>query len=565
MFTKRGYFQGMIVSTSGKIGGWTLDSNSLKNGTIGSSGSALVCTGTSTSYNIGGSGSIPGWTFASGSTWGVTSSGAMYAASGKIGGWDITTQSIRRRIDKQYEVFLWAPTGTPATTDYAFGIGVLNTSNAITSYPFGVKYDGSINSTKGTIAGWNISSTTFYKIISGYKPYLYAPGSPGTGNSFIGLATLDANNNETGYPFRVNYDGTLTATKANITGAINANSGRIGNVNISYNDTANQSKTSANGGHYYAYGLWSHASDTNYDYEAGLKADTGSTATMFYIRRQPKNQAWNNTTNSAWMWYVRQDGYMYSISGSIGGWTIDGTSGLKNNDSTIFLAPAQKSVTMTIFGKSYTFANSLARFGNTLISSGGINTEQLDAKKIYIRETKTVDNASKDVTGCISCDTYITIDGGNYHVYAKSGNDKYDVIDSCYMANDMWGRMKFTVENTNVNVWGPANHLTLHSDGEIYVSKSAQTFGLFSLFNSSVKKKTATINSTTTLTSGVLYIAFIYHADTANSNGVYMFRGGSNNIWPIKTGSNLTLQISGGTNFYWNSSSGSPTCYLFYN
>lgn len=92
---------GDLYSSSGKIGGWTIGPTSLVNGTWGTSGSAMMCTGTSGTKQIGGSASISGWTFSSGANFGVTSSGALYcsdahvqgeitATSGTIGGCSIT-------------------------------------------------------------------------------------------------------------------------------------------------------------------------------------------------------------------------------------------------------------------------------------------------------------------------------------------------------------------------------------------------------------------------------------------------------------------------------------------
>lgn len=84
---------GQIISSSGTIGGWTLDANSLKNGTFGTANSAMMCTGTATAKSIGGSASISGWTFTSGANFGVTKTGTLYASDANIAGL-ITTNSI---------------------------------------------------------------------------------------------------------------------------------------------------------------------------------------------------------------------------------------------------------------------------------------------------------------------------------------------------------------------------------------------------------------------------------------------------------------------------------------
>lgn len=88
------------------IAGWEVDENSIRAGTLGSSGSMWLCrNGTSTSKSIGGSSSQSGWCIGVGSNFGVTKSGAMYASgakisgdikatSGEIGGWTIGQSSL---------------------------------------------------------------------------------------------------------------------------------------------------------------------------------------------------------------------------------------------------------------------------------------------------------------------------------------------------------------------------------------------------------------------------------------------------------------------------------------
>ena len=93
---------GSITSTSGTIGGFTIDSNSLHSGTFGQENSVLICTGTSGTANIGGSGSISGWAITAGSTFGVTKGGALYATSGKIGGFTIGSDTLATESGKIY-------------------------------------------------------------------------------------------------------------------------------------------------------------------------------------------------------------------------------------------------------------------------------------------------------------------------------------------------------------------------------------------------------------------------------------------------------------------------------
>lgn len=80
------YFNGTLVSSSGKIGGFRLSENSIQNGAMGLSGSVLICTGTNSFASIGGSNSINGWCFTAGSTFGVTNTGTLYATNANISG-----------------------------------------------------------------------------------------------------------------------------------------------------------------------------------------------------------------------------------------------------------------------------------------------------------------------------------------------------------------------------------------------------------------------------------------------------------------------------------------------
>lgn len=94
---------GKITSSSGTIGGFTIDSNSLKSGTWGSDNSILVCTGTSTAKSIGGSSSISGWCFTAGSKFGVTKDGALYASNALISG----TLTFSSTGSEKYESSNW--------------------------------------------------------------------------------------------------------------------------------------------------------------------------------------------------------------------------------------------------------------------------------------------------------------------------------------------------------------------------------------------------------------------------------------------------------------------------
>lgn len=156
LYSDNAFLKGTIIATSGTIGGFTLSTDSIQNGTFGQDGSVMMCLGSNNSASIGGSGNINGWTFTAGSKFGVTKNGAMYATSGKIGKYTITDSCLTTGSGS---------TCTGMGGDQAFWAGSDDSSKA----PFHVSYDGSlyaskanisgiINSTDGSIGGWKISS-----------------------------------------------------------------------------------------------------------------------------------------------------------------------------------------------------------------------------------------------------------------------------------------------------------------------------------------------------------------------------------------------------------------------
>lgn len=72
---------GYMYAVSGSIGGWSINTNRLAYGTIGTAdGVYLIPAGSTDNYSIGGSESINNWTITSGANFGVTASGALYCS-----------------------------------------------------------------------------------------------------------------------------------------------------------------------------------------------------------------------------------------------------------------------------------------------------------------------------------------------------------------------------------------------------------------------------------------------------------------------------------------------------
>lgn len=77
-----------FYASKGKIGGFTIDSNSISYGTLGDSGLYLG-NGTTTALSVAGSGSKTNWRLVAGNLFGVDDSGNIYANGGNIGNFNI--------------------------------------------------------------------------------------------------------------------------------------------------------------------------------------------------------------------------------------------------------------------------------------------------------------------------------------------------------------------------------------------------------------------------------------------------------------------------------------------
>lgn len=244
LYSDNAFLKGTIIATSGTIGGFTLSTNSIQNGTFGQDGSVMMSLGSNNSASIGDSGNINGWTFTAGSKFGVTKNGAMYATSGKIGGFNIDSTYLQSS-DKTVGL-------SASASDWAFWAGGAGTDTA----KFRVNHAGKLWASNATIAG-NITATSGkigkYNITNNYL----ISGSGSTCTGMGGNQAFWAGSNDSSIaPFHVSYDGSLYASKANISGIINSTDGSIGGWKIS----SNKLSAFKNGIH--------HDSSTGEDYDA---------------------------------------------------------------------------------------------------------------------------------------------------------------------------------------------------------------------------------------------------------------------------------------------------------
>lgn len=178
------YLNGTIISNSGTIGGFNINTNALVNGTWGTDKSVLMSTGTTENKAVGGSSAISGWCFTAGSKFGVTTSGDLYASNVNISG-KVTSDNITAtsgsigsfKLDSTYLQSSDKTVGLSATeTNWAFWAGGSTGDTAkFRVTRAGTLYTRDITATGGTIGGWNITDDTI-EGSNTYNDILYTIG-----------------------------------------------------------------------------------------------------------------------------------------------------------------------------------------------------------------------------------------------------------------------------------------------------------------------------------------------------------------------------------------------------
>lgn len=131
-----------VVGTgSSKLGCVSVDKNSLFIGSWGGSSrktpSVFMCSGSSTSQSLGGSGSINGWAFGAGSNFGVTNTGAVYCNNMNVNGGKIVingSSSTDARLKISYtNANTYTQVSPGGITVYASGVSTIISGGAITT------------------------------------------------------------------------------------------------------------------------------------------------------------------------------------------------------------------------------------------------------------------------------------------------------------------------------------------------------------------------------------------------------------------------------------------------
>ena len=217
------YISGTITSTAGNIGGWHIGSSYLGDKTTQSDSTVGMASGKDTSEQSQKYSFWAGGKYSDTNTplFYVTPGGYLHSEFGQIGGWyigsnylgdanSLNNSSIGFHKNTGDNIVLWAG----------------NTTR--TSAPFSITAKGALTSTSGTIANWSIGTN---QLNSG-SGETYVALNSGTYNSSTNpngeYAIWAGNATPASASFSVTKTGVLTATGADITGIINANTGYIG-------------------------------------------------------------------------------------------------------------------------------------------------------------------------------------------------------------------------------------------------------------------------------------------------------------------------------------------------
>lgn len=363
----------------------------------------------------------------------LTVKGAITATSGQIGPWNITSSAI-------YKVSsTWGSSTAGAAYFGNSGISItdkfkVNASGELTAT--GANITGVVTATSGELGGWTLTSTQLTakanNANTGNVERTTGLQIPGNGIWAIAVGATNPSSWATA-PFRVNHkgelyatgatiSGTITSTDATITGNITATTGSIGGFRIV--NTSNNG-TTANGGHCYGTGMYAQASDSTYEYEAGMKGDSGSPNYLaFYIGRIAKGAAWSTNTkvfsiaNNGLLTSTNADitGKVTATSGKIGPWVID-SYGISIADSSFTSLVRSNYISLSANGGAYT---TIANSGIQTIS--GNNSYVQNASSITLTGTS---EAIVNVYRTGGRTGRLVANNNNFGLYDTAGNGQW--------------------------------------------------------------------------------------------------------------------------------------------
>lgn len=396
------------------------------------------------------------------------------------------------------EIYITSGTNTTkissSTKSGAHAIEIGSVSNP----QFYVTNAGYMRAADGEIAGWKIETDKLSKTVTGGYVALNAPSNATSTSVLIQAGTSNSSANT---KFKVTADGTVTATNANITGTINANTGKIGDFSINSSGQLYTNNKSA--------------ADTGTG--VLLSKDIIALGTNFKV------------TNS---------GVITAKSGTIGGWNIEsdklyigsGSSfvGMRSasGDSTkVFFAGATDKVgssakfSVQANGKVTIDSNNTTATANKILSIKKSGTEVFyinDLGKIYVANDADIKGkitATSGTIGSFNIGTYLTTNskgsyndgkagifigstgiglGANFYVTsagaitAKSGTIAGFSFDTDEIYSGAVNDYKIDIRKPSTSTgyvfvagtgsdWGGSNEFTVQADGTLKATKATIT------------------------------------------------------------------------------------------
>ena len=306
---------------------------------------------------------------------------------------------------------------TPSLTSTGFMVsseGLLTASNAVIF--------GTIFSSEGKIAGWNITSSYIDSTVPDSQQRLYLASASDTSSYW--MRTFDEDGNAT---YSLTKEGQLIAKGVDVSGKITASSGAIGSWSIG--DMGNYTDSI-----YTTYCAASSPSSSNPEYAVFMRGKGEEKTIAFGVKKRTSSStSWNDADNP---FYVRKDGYVKMENANIKG-TIYAESGeiggCKINDGVLNISAANIT-TGTIANARIPNLNADKITAGTLdvdripnisaskITSGTISTDRLSASVITTGNfsSKSLSTGNLSVTSGGNIGVW-TVNSSGY-LYAISGN-----------------------------------------------------------------------------------------------------------------------------------------------
>lgn len=319
--------------------------------------------------------------------------------------------------------------------------------------------------------------------------------------------------------FVVTDQGDFTATNGTLTGKIVANSGAIANWNIIKGD-ANRG-TTADGGHIYNHGLYSHAKDASYEYEIGMKADTGDSSSgmlAYYVKRIPLGAAWTDA-NATDMFFVRNNGSLYARNADISG-KITASNGTVGNWT---IAESSIAKSFMLNGDQYTVI---------LRTAGGATSHDVSGTIRPIEVFKTVNPGTSSATSTsqfyVGSDGYLMAQNGSFkgEITATSGSIKDLSISACWIADTLY----FGTASNRPGISGNGSILYLNAayagGTTTQIGNGVKSYGPFDIYEGSI-----TVNQNNSNSNAAVLVKHAFEGTDTKAGRLQISVGKNFGLW----------------------------------